>query len=125
MPAPAPIVDVIAVLVFVLIGRSSHAESETLAGITRTSWPFLLGTALGWLLARRRGRELSSPAAGLWVWPTTVVVGMLARAASGQGVDAAFVVVASAFLGLFLLGWRLVGGLARTRLRRSGRRLRD
>lgn len=118
MIALAPLVDVLAVLVFVAIGRHSHAEGDTLAGIARTSWPFLLGVALGWLVARWRGRTLGSPAGGLWVWLTTVVVGMLARAATAQGVDAAFVVVATAFLGLFLVGWRL---LARWLSARSAR----
>ena len=115
MIALAPLVDVLAVLVFVLIGRHSHAEGETLAGIARTSWPFLLGAVLGWLVAHWRGRDLASVAGGLWVWPTTVVVGMLARAVTGQGVDPAFVAVAAAFLGLFLVGWRLLAGWLRAR----------
>jgi hypothetical protein len=35
-------------------------------------------------------------------------LGMALRVAAGQGTAAAFVLVALAFLGLFLLGWRLV-----------------
>ena len=40
------------------------------------------------------------------VWPVCVAVAMALRAASGQGVVAAFVVVALCFVGLGLLGWR-------------------
>jgi hypothetical protein len=37
------------------------------------------------------------------------------RVAAGQGTAVAFVLVALAFLGLFLLGWRLVLRLVRVR----------
>jgi FtsH-binding integral membrane protein len=37
---------------------------------------------------------------------------MVLRAASGQGVAAAFIGVALAFVGLGLLGWRAIAGLA-------------
>ena len=48
--------------------------------------------------------------AGLGAWISTVAVGMLLRVVSGQGTAAAFIVVALAFLGLFMLGWRLLAG---------------
>jgi hypothetical protein len=41
---------------------------------------------------------------------------MIVRVISGQGTAVAFIVVALAFLGLFLLGWRLLWGLARRRV---------
>ena len=44
--------DVVCVLVFCTIGRRSHAEGLTLTGIAETAWPFLAGTAVGWLLSR-------------------------------------------------------------------------
>ena len=47
------------------------------------------------------------------IWLCTVTLGMILRVVSGQGTAAAFIVVALAFLGLFLLGWRLLGRLAR------------
>jgi hypothetical protein len=37
-----------------------------------------------------------------------VALGMILRVVSGQGTAVAFIVVALAFLGLFLLGWRLL-----------------
>ena len=45
---------------------------------------------------------------GVGVWLATVALGQLLRAVSGQGTDAAFIAVSAVFLGLFLLGWRLV-----------------
>ena len=41
------------------------------------------------------------------VWLSTVAVGMILRVVAGQGTAAAFIAVALAFVGLFLLGWRL------------------
>ncbi len=42
---------------------------------------------------------------------------MLARVIAGQGTAVAFIIVALAFLGLFLLGWRLAWNLVTTKLR--------
>jgi len=42
---------------------------------------------------------------------------MVLRVVSGQGTAAAFIVVALAFLGLFMLGWRLCAGLIARRSR--------
>ena len=42
------------------------------------------------------------------IWLSTVVVGMVLRVVSGQGTAVAFVVVALAFLGMELLGWRVL-----------------
>jgi len=105
-PVPAALLDVAWVLVFVVLGRTSHTEGLTPAGIARTAWPFLGGLAVGWIV----GRAWRSPAAlvptGVVVWPVCVAVAMVLRLASGQGVVVAFVLVALAFVGLGLLGWR-------------------
>jgi FtsH-binding integral membrane protein len=45
-------------------------------------------------------------------WLGTVVLGMVFRVVSGQGIAPAFIAVALAFLGLFLLGWRLLARLS-------------
>jgi hypothetical protein len=51
---------------------------------------------------------------------------MILRVVSGQGTAVAFIAVALAFLGLFLLGWRLLARLAplarRTQTARAARR---
>ena len=110
-PVPAAVADVVWILVFVVIGRSSHTEGESLAGIARTAWPFLVGLAVGWVVARAWTRPSAVLPTGVTVWPVCVGVAMVLRAVSGQGVAAAFVVLALAFVGLGLLGWRAVAGL--------------
>jgi len=107
----AVLLDVCSVLVFVVIGRANHTEGETLAGIVSTGWPFLCGLAAGWVASRAWRRPFALRAAGLPVWLFTVALGMVLRVVSGQGIAAAFVVVALAFLGLFLFGWRLLARL--------------
>jgi len=105
-PVPAGLLDAAWILVFVLLGRTSHTEGLTVAGTARTAWPFLVGLAVGWAV----GRAWRAPAAlvptGMVVWPVCVAVAMALRIVSGQGVVIAFVLVALAFVGLGLLGWR-------------------
>ena len=109
---PAVALDVACVLVFVIIGRASHTKGEGLAGIASTAWPFLAGLAVGWLAARGWRRPLAISPEGLAIWLCTVALGMILRVVSGQGTAVAFIVVALAFLALFLLGWRLLARLA-------------
>jgi hypothetical protein len=104
----AVVLDVCSVLIFVIIGRASHTQGESLAGIASTSWPFLSGLAVGWAASRAWRRPLALRPAGLAAWLCTVALGMLLRVVSGQGTAVAFIVVALAFLGLFLLGWRVI-----------------
>ena len=103
--------DVCSVLIFVVIGRASHTKGESLAGIASTSWPFLCGLAVGWAASRAWRRPLALRPAGLAAWLCTVTLGMILRVVSGQGTAVAFIIVALAFLGLFLLGWRVLGRL--------------
>jgi hypothetical protein len=110
-------IDVFCVLVFVIIGRASHTKGESLAGIASTAWPFLAGLAGGWLVtAGLAGRAWRQPSrlwpAGVGAWLGTVVLGMVFRVVSGQGTALAFIGVALAFLGLFMLGWRLLARLS-------------
>jgi hypothetical protein len=100
--------DLIVVAVFATIGRASHKESLILAGIAETAWPFLVGLLLAWLITRAWRAPARILPIGLLIWGWTLVIGMALRATSGQGVQLAFVIVATVVLGLFLLGWRLV-----------------
>jgi hypothetical protein len=102
------LVDVCCVLIFVIIGRASHTQGETIAGIASTSWPFLCGLGAGWAGSRAWRRPLAIVPIGVAVWLSTVALGMILRVVSGQGTAAPFIIVALAFLGLFLLGWRLL-----------------
>jgi FtsH-binding integral membrane protein len=101
------------VLAFVIIGRASHAKGESVAGIASTSWPFLCGLACGWVAARAWRRPMALIPAGVGAWLGTVAIGMVLRVVSGQGTALAFILVALAFLGLFLLGWRAVCAVTR------------
>jgi peptidoglycan/LPS O-acetylase OafA/YrhL len=104
--------DVAAVLVFCTVGRRSHAEGITIAGVATTAWPFLTGTVVGWLASRGWQRPTAVVPTGLVVWLCTVVIGMLLRKVSSAGVAASFVLVASLVTAVLLLGWRAAVGLA-------------
>ncbi|WP_345763907.1 DUF3054 domain-containing protein [Diaminobutyricibacter sp. McL0608] len=106
--ALAAVIDVAGVVLFVLIGRSSHAEDLNSIGTLDTLWPFLAGLALGWALTFAWLRPLAVLWPGMPIWIITVAAGMLFRASAGQGVDFSFVVVAIVVLGIFLVGWRLI-----------------
>ncbi|MBM7365614.1 DUF3054 domain-containing protein [Gordonia hydrophobica] len=121
MTAPSParrfavpaVLDVVAVVVFIAIGRRSHDESGSVTGFLTSLWPFLVGLAAGWAIAAAvtRGRSFAPSAlvpSGVVVWISTVVIGMLLRVASAQGTALAFCIVASIATAVLLLGWRAV-----------------
>lgn len=108
------VADFCCVGAFVVIGRASHAQGETLGGIVHTLWPFLAGLAAGWVATRAWRRPRAIVPVGAGVWLSTVALGMVLRVVSGQGIAVAFVFVALAFLGLFMLGWRLLAGMFAT-----------
>ncbi|MHB8294623.1 MAG: DUF3054 domain-containing protein [Acidimicrobiales bacterium] len=108
----AVVADLVAVLAFVAIGRQAHGHDLSVAGMAKTSWPFLSGLAAGWLgiVAYRWGgrRDGTSLAAGAAVCISTVTLGMVLRLVAGQGSAFAFVLVSLGFLGAAMFGWRLV-----------------
>ncbi len=115
---PAAAADIACVLIFCALGRRSHAEGITVAGLTETAWPFLSGTAAGWLLARGWQRPTAVAPTGLAVWVSTVLVGMLLRRAGVAGPKStavSFIVVASLVTAALLLGWRTAIRVARAR----------
>jgi hypothetical protein len=106
-------VDACWVLLFVVIGRHAHHDGGPLAGIWHTAWPFLTGLAVGLAASRYWRRPVAIVPAGIGAWVGAAGAGMLIRVLAGQGTAAAFIVVATAFLALFLIGWRAVATLAR------------
>jgi hypothetical protein len=104
----ATLLDVCCVLVFVIIGRDAHHNGDSVAGIWHTAWPFLAGLAVGLAAARYWRRPQAIARAGVGAWLGAAGLGMAIRVLAGQGTAAAFIVVAAAFLALFLLGWRAV-----------------
>lgn len=105
--AAAAAADAVCVLVFCAIGRRSHAEGITVAGVAETAWPFLAGTTFGWLATRAWRRPTTLAPTGVVIWLSTVVIGMLLRKATSAGTALSFVVVASLSTAILLLGWRL------------------
>jgi Protein of unknown function (DUF3054) len=109
VPVLAWAVDLVLLVAFVLIGRASHDAGLT--GFVTTLLPFLAGLQSGWLL--RAGQPpLALLRSGAVVWLTTLVVGMLLRAATGVGTAPAFVIVTALVLAAFFLGWRALALLA-------------
>jgi hypothetical protein len=106
------VVDAVLVVVFAAIGRASHGEA-VLAGLFTTAWPFLVGLVVGWLATLAWRAPMRPVRTGIGVWAATVVVGMVLRAVSGQGVVVAFVIVAAVVLAAFLVGWRGIAALVR------------
>lgn len=117
----AAVLDVVAVVAFVVIGRRSHDEGSAIAGTFRIVAPFLIALAVAWLVARA-WRSAAEIRTGVAVWAVTVVVGLaLRRTVFDRGIAPAFVIVTTIVLGAFLLGWRAVH---RAVLRRSPPRSR-
>ncbi|POX67534.1 DUF3054 domain-containing protein [Microbacterium sp. Ru50] len=120
------LLDVILVVAFAATGRASH-DSDVLAGLWQTSWPFLAGLLVAWVAVRGWRSPTAIVPTGLVIWVVTVVGGMLLRAASGQGTALPFVIVATLTLLVLLVGWRLIArGIRSLRSRGDGRpRSRD
>ena len=90
-------------------------------GLATTAWPFLVGLLAGWAVTRGWRHPLAPLRTGAGVWVATVAVGMLLRAASGQGIAIAFVIVAAVTLLVLLVGWRVVAWGIRALRARSAR----
>lgn len=109
--------DAALLLLFVLIGRASHGED--LLGVLTTWWPFLAGLVVAWLVLRAWRHPVRIRWTGLAIWVITVVVGLLLRVVSQQGVQFSFVVVTFLVVGAFLVGWRAIGALVVNRRHRA------
>jgi hypothetical protein len=118
--AVSVLLDVCCVLLFVGLGRHTHHNGDTLAGIWHTSWPFLAGLALGLVLARGWRKPMSIMPTGIAAWLGASLAGMLIRVLAGQGTAIAFIGVTLAFLALFMLGWRVAARIVSIRLRAAG-----
>jgi ABC-type Fe3+ transport system permease subunit len=116
----AAVLDLALVLLFVVIGRRSHDEGDSLLGLAITAWPFVAGAVVGWSASLAWRRPFAVWPTGIVVWAGAVVLGMLLRVVSGQGVQPSFVIVTVVVVGAFLIGWRAVAAAVRRMRRRSG-----
>lgn len=120
---PAIVADICCVVLFAAIGRSSHSEDVSPAGVFITAWPFLVGLAVAWIASLAWRAPLRPLRSGVPIWIGTVLIGMLVRWATGDGTALAFVIVATVALGILLVGWRGIGrAVAAIRGRRAALR---
>ncbi len=115
---PWLLLDVVWLLVFAALGREQHADSSTLVGIGEVAWPFVAGYVITAIVVglRRAPRSLSR---GAIVWLGTIAVAMALRTVLKGGLPPlSFIVVATTFIGVGLLGWRVAAlVIARRRAR--------
>jgi len=115
----AAALDAGAIVVFAVVGRVNHHEGvlgRAGLGLAQTVWPFLVGAAIGWFIARGWTKPCAWRPTGVIVWASTLVGGMLLRVVSGQGIEVSFVVVAGLVLAAFLMGWRVISGVLAKRM---------
>lgn len=103
-----PLLDLLAVTVFVVVGRRSHDEGSTFAGFLRVWWPFAAGLGVSGVCTGAWWRPFAWARVTL-LWVGTVAIGMVLRiTVDGRDFKPSFVVVTAVFLGLCFFGWRLV-----------------
>ena len=107
------LIDIVCVIVFAAAGRASHGES--VLGTFVTAWPFLVACAVAWIVLAMSSLESRGLRAGVIVWVVTLIGGMALRIAAGDTAEPAFIVVATLFLAMVLLGWRLIALLVQRR----------
>jgi len=112
--------DTFAIVLFVAIGRREHERDSAIVGLLGTAAPFLIALVAAWLALRawQRPTDLRT---GFGIWAIVIIGGMLLRnSVFGDGTATSFVVVATLFLALFIVGWRAAYGvLARRRSREA------
>jgi len=101
--------DVAVVILFVVMGRSSHKEGGPwLTESLKVLGPFLIALLLGWLVARAWRTPMAAIPTGMTIWLVTAAAGLLLRRFVFQRSTAmGFVIVGPVFL-LVLIGWRLL-----------------
>lgn len=108
------LLDAVVVVVFAFVGRASHGGVGGVVDTARVAWPFLVALAVGWVIAY--GVHRSAPrtvGGGVIVWLITLAGGVLLRGVTGGGTHWSFVLVSAIFLGLTLVGWRLIAARRR------------
>ncbi len=98
--------DTAVVVAFVAIGRRNHDQDPGIGELVETAAPFLIALAVSWIALRAWNRP-TEVTTGVRLWIGTIAVGMvLRRAVFDDGTAVAFVLVATAFVGALLVGWR-------------------
>lgn len=115
------VADLFFVFLFAFLGKESHEAQSALSLVLTIVWPYVVGLLFAWaILNTRSWRADRAWPAGVAVWLVTYVLGTALRGASGRGLAPGFLIVSVIFLGLTLVGWRLLATLAmHYRARRS------
>jgi len=98
----AGVIDVVAVVVFVVIGQRNHDGSSDVYGIINLAAPFLIALLTSWVVLRT-WREPFNRASFVATWVITVAGGLfLRRVVFDRGIATAFIIVTVITLGLLL-----------------------
>ena len=98
--------DALCVLLMVVIGTRNHKTDTGITGILFVAAPFWIAMSLAHLapLLQRKNRKEQNV---YMVWGYTVVMGMVLRnMVFNRGTAAAFIIVATVFLGITMFSWR-------------------
>ena len=99
---PAVLLDVLAVVVFIVIGQRNHDGASDVYGIISLAAPFLIALATSWAILRT-WRGPFNRASFVATWAITVVGGLfLRRVIFDRGIAMAFIIVAVISLGVLL-----------------------
>lgn len=108
-PLLSILLDLLAALIFVGVGRVAHGESLTPAGVWSTSWPFLIGVAGGYLGLVLTHWPAASVRGGAMVAGKTIVLGLVVRyGIERDGTPLPFIIVTVVVLAGLMIGWRLI-----------------
>ena len=111
--ARAFLFDLACVAALVVVGTRNHETDTGIADVAGVAAPFVLA-----LLVSRASpvvrRDPTSLGAGAFAWACTVAAGMTLRnLVFDRGTALPFVIVATTFLGLTMLGWRTAANRTR------------
>lgn len=98
-------VDVVAIVLFALLGRRNHGEESTLAGVIVVAGPFLIAWTLAWFVTKLHEAPGSTGEA-LRALIVALPVALVLRVVTDRGIAPAFILVAVVFLGVVLVGRR-------------------
>ena len=102
------VVDVVAVVVFVAIGRRNHDGSTSFLNILGVAAPFLIALLASWV-GLRTWNEPFTRRSWAATWAITVIVGLLLRRlVFDRGIATPFIIVATITLGVLLALSRLL-----------------
>lgn len=124
-PAPGAMLgffawDLLVVVTFVVWGRGTHQETLDAGRSFQTALPFLIALLVAWLPATVRAHP-GAWQSGIMVVAITAILGMaLRRLVFDEGLSGLFPVVTLGYLGVLIIGARLLRPWVAARRGRSG-----